>query len=493
MRSPAEIVRSTAAAILVPPPAHLRGARALAAVLLMVGLLTSAPGRAAEPLRLHPENPHYLSWRGEPTVLVTSGEHYGAVLNLDFDYQPYLEELQSHGLNQTRTFTGAYCEPPGAFNIQGNTLAPDEGRLICPWARSAVDGYAGGGHKFNLTRWDDAYFQRLKDFVRTAGQRGVVVELVLFCPFYEDAMWELSPMNAQNNVNGVGEMPRTEVYTLEHPKLLEIQQAMVRKIVRELNEFDNLYYEICNEPYFGGVTDTWQRRIVETIVETEKELPHTHLIAQNIANESKEITDPNPRVSIFNFHYANPPKAVAQNYDLDRVIGDDETGFDGSKDVTYRREGWEFLLAGGGIYSNLDYSFTADHERGTATPRAPGGGGESLRKQLGILKDFIHSVDFVRMKPNKSVITGGVPDGARAWALVDPGKAYAIYLNAGQQASLTLDLPAGTYTAEWLNTKSGETDKRERIEHDGGDRELKSPRYEEDVALRIRSVEADGS
>ncbi len=44
---------------------------------------------------LHPDNPHYFLWRGEPTVLVTSGEHYGAVLNLDFDYVAYLDELQT--------------------------------------------------------------------------------------------------------------------------------------------------------------------------------------------------------------------------------------------------------------------------------------------------------------------------------------------------------------------------------------------------------------
>ena len=30
--------------------------------------------------------------------------------------------------------------------------------------------------------------------------------------------------------------------------------GLVRKVVRELNEFDNVYFEICNEPYFGGVT-----------------------------------------------------------------------------------------------------------------------------------------------------------------------------------------------------------------------------------------------
>jgi hypothetical protein len=49
-------------------------------------LLGSAGHLLAEPLRLHPDNPHYFLYRGQPLLLITSGEHYGAVLNLDFDY-----------------------------------------------------------------------------------------------------------------------------------------------------------------------------------------------------------------------------------------------------------------------------------------------------------------------------------------------------------------------------------------------------------------------
>ncbi len=58
-------------------------------------------------MSLHPENPHYLLFRGKPTILMGSTEHYGAVLNGDFDYVPYLEELESKKLNLTRTFSGA--------------------------------------------------------------------------------------------------------------------------------------------------------------------------------------------------------------------------------------------------------------------------------------------------------------------------------------------------------------------------------------------------
>ena len=35
---------------------------------------------AREPLTLHPQNPHYFLWRGEPTILITSAEHFGSVI-----------------------------------------------------------------------------------------------------------------------------------------------------------------------------------------------------------------------------------------------------------------------------------------------------------------------------------------------------------------------------------------------------------------------------
>ena len=362
--------------------------------LLLCLLAPAVLALGAEPIKLHPENAHYLLWRGKPTVLITSGEHYGAVLNADFNYKKYLQTLQSHGFNLTRTFSGAYCEPFRAFRIENNTLAPAKERFICPWARSNTPGYANGGNKFDLTKWDPAYFARLRDFVAQASKCGVVVELVLFCPFYEDPMWNLSPMNAANNINGIGTMKRTEVYTLKYPDLLAVQDAMVQKITEELKDFDNVYYEICNEPYFGGVTFEWQNHIAEVIVKTEMTLKTKHLIAQNIANKTKKVVEPNPQVSIFNFHYAKPPIAVTENYGLNKVIADDETGFAGSDPGPYRLEAWDFIIAGGAVYDNLDYSFTVGYEDGTAKINAPGGGGTVLRRQLEILKEFAKYFPF---------------------------------------------------------------------------------------------------
>jgi hypothetical protein len=190
-------------------------------------------------------------------------------------------------------------------------------------------------------------------------------------------------------------------------------------------------------------------------------------------------------VSIFNFHYAKPPDTVTDNYNLNKVIGDDETGFTGSEPKPYRLEGWDFIIAGGAVYSNLDYSFFMSHEDGTGKINAPGGGGAVLHKQLQILSNFINGFNFVRMRPDNSIIKGGVPENTTARALIEEGRAYAIYINGGSEVGLIVELPKGVYTAEWVNTKTGEIDKKETFEHTGGNRTLKSPKYQDDIALRI--------
>ena len=470
-------------------------------VLLLAASLTPPASAADErkPISLHPDNGHYFRFRGKPTVLVTSGEHYGAVLNADFDYVPYLDELKSRDLNLTRTFSGVYREVPGSFNIQGNTLAPKPGRYVSPWARA--------GEKYDLAKWNDDYFRRLKDFVAKAGERGVVVELVLFCTFYEDRLWDICPLNQKNNVNRVGKVDREKVHTLTERPLVDAQLAFVRKVVSEMKEFDNLYYEVCNEPYFAGVADDWQRLVAKTVAETEQSFPHRHLVARNIANGSAKFQNPDPNVSILNFHYCNPPDAVAMNYELNKVVSYDETGFRGSGDAVYRTHAWQFLLAGGAVYDNLDYSFTPDTEDGTAkvTPPTPGGGGRELRRQLLALRKFIDGFAFVRMTPDAKAVAVKA-GGAEARVLSEQGKQYAIYLSrlredkgrdgkgtgrfsdpaAGKTVLIELDLPAGNYAGEWVNPRTGET-QPQKVEA-GGKVTIESPPFEQDLGLRLVSV-----
>jgi hypothetical protein len=334
-----------------------------------------------------------------------------------------------------------------------------------------------------------------------------MVELNLFCPFYEESMWALSPMNAANNINGVGDIARTNVYTLDKSGgLLPVQEAMVRKLVSELKGFDNLYFEICNEPYFAGVTLPWQHHIAETITTAEAPLGAHHLISQNIANYKATIENPDPAVSIFNFHYATPPDTVEANFQLRKVLGDNETGFRGTNDSQYRMEAWDFIVAGGGLFNNLDYSFIAGHEDGTFVyPESqPGGGSPALRRQYAFLKRLIQGFDFIHMRPDNGVVKAELPPGASARALVRPDQDYLIYIRTGlgdwkkhperkvkfkaRELPVEVTVPAGEFVVEWFDTKSGSSIERARFSQIGGPQTLLAPAFEDDVALTVKKI-----
>jgi hypothetical protein len=473
-------------------------ARRLLVFLLAVGC-TAAP-----PVRLHPNNPHYYEFRGKPFLAVTSAEHYGALINRDFDYRKYFDTLARDGMRLTRIFTGLYREAPDSFDIARNTLAPAPDRFLTPYARTATPGALDGLNKWDLDQWNPEYWSRLHDLVRYAAERGIIVQVTLFCTYYTDFMWEASPLHANNNVNGTPQVPRTEVLTMKHPELVRRQAQFVRKIVTELNGYDNVTWEICNEPYFHGVTLEWQHHVASLIRETESKLPERHLIARNVANFAQAVTEPHPAISILHFHYARPPVAVAMNYGLGRLIGFDETGFDGTLDFPYRIQAWDFILAGGGHYNHLDYSFTVGHEDGTfAFPKTqPGGGGPELRRQLKTLIDFMEGFEFLRMAPRNELILGGVPPEASARLLAEDGRAYALYLHHGkvlrdyvpryvvrpgrQRATLVVNLPAGAYTARWWHPLTGRIEGPEEFDHPGGPRYLLTPEYQQDLALELR-------
>jgi hypothetical protein len=473
----------------------------------------------AQPLRLLPQNPHYFEYKGKPTVIVGSGEHYGAVMNTAFDYKTYLQTLNRDGMNTTRLFTGAYFEVPGAFGIQKNTMAPKPEDLLLPWSRgvqteTAGQGYALGGNRFDLTRWNPAYFARLKDFLSHAERNGVIVEVTLFSSYYGEG-WAYHPFNRPNNVNTTTPVKALDANTLNNGNVLIHQEAYVREIVRAVNGFDNVYFEIQNEPW-ADLKDTilvrneyhepapgksadwrstlevtaqrandWQRRVAEWIVSEEQKLPKKHLISQNIGNFHYPVANPDPNVSIFNFHYALP-EAVTENYYLNKVIGFNETGFAGRRDATYRRQAWRFMMAGGGLFNQLDYSFSLGFENGQDTSyAAPGGGSPALRQQFRILKTYLEKLDLPKLKPATGLVvaapaatTHALTNGTSQWIVY--GEPLGLNWSAWQ-----LNLTRGNYRAEWTDVVTGQVLKNETYTHTGGPLRLK-PVGRNDVVLLLR-------
>ena len=114
---------------------------ALAGVMGCQGAAAAADASRSEsgPIRKHPDNPHYFAYKGKPLVLITTDEHYGAVINLDFDYIPFLDRLHEYGMNLTRIYPGGIIELKDQY-AKGNPLGPAPGRFLLPWKQSAVTG-----------------------------------------------------------------------------------------------------------------------------------------------------------------------------------------------------------------------------------------------------------------------------------------------------------------------------------------------------------------
>ena len=457
-------------------------------------------GSAAPPIRLHPKNPHYFEFRGKAVALITSGEHYGAVINGPFDYRRYLDTLAKDGLNFTRLFGGSYIEVPAqSFGIKRNDLAPEPGKFIAPWVRT--------GDKFDLNQWNPEFFQRYRDFLAEAGKRGIVVEVTLFSSHYQEAHWKLSPFNPANNVNGTNAIDWKELNTLKNGNILGWQERYARKLVHEAGDFDNVTFEIQNEPwsdrgelasvvnpYLQGpardrypnsidVADKlsmdWQARVAGWIASEDG--AHGHLIAQNYANFGFPVKELAPEASVVNFHYAYP-RAVEDNYGLQKAIGYDETGFLGQDDLTYLRQAWNFMMAGGSTFDALDYSFSVGHEDGLdAAPNGPGGGSATLRRELGILSRFLNGLPLTELRPDRTAVKHA--GGAVARVLTTHSE-YAIYLDGDGPVDITLSLPPGSYSGEFVDIVSGA--KTPAAFQAAGEKTITTAAFHGGIALRLK-------
>ncbi len=485
--------------------------------MLGLALTLLATQSEAEPIKLHPSNPHYYLFNGQPTILITSAEHYGAVVNKDFDYVTYFDTLKSYGLNYTRIYPGALFEPMGKF-LKGNTLGPKPWSLVVPWARSNVPGYSLCGNKFDLDQWDSEYFSRLRDLVSKAADRGIVVEICFFNAQYSDT-WPISPLSSDNNIQGVGRCDFEDAQTLNHPDLVKREDDYVRKITQEVNAYDNVILEICDEPFLTGtpiaLAGPWVGHFIEVIKNAERGLPNRHLIAQQLEGPVGGPCDfsTHPDVSIIVAQYVweslaeqmGGMKALDLEYGHNKPIEFNETSYypssyKGDKVADSRVEAWEFVVGGGASFNQLNGLYTAQDPAGKTPDNA------QILRALQNLKGFIYSFDFVKMQPDKSLVVSGVPEGAICRASSQSGQQYALYLHHSKDGTgsswpagdaytvvpgsytdrLVLKLPAGTYKIDWVEPATGSIVLTDTITHKGGNRTFTTPTHSVDIALRIK-------
>jgi hypothetical protein len=103
------------------------------------------------------------------------------------------------------------------------------------------------------TKFDQAYFGRLRDRVIAAGDQGIYIAVMLFggwalhlSPTPDNV--EGHPFHAANNVNGIGITSIVDYQVLPLDQRVQaLQEAYVRKVVDTVHDLPNVLYEVANE------------------------------------------------------------------------------------------------------------------------------------------------------------------------------------------------------------------------------------------------------
>ena len=471
------------------------------AVLFFFWAAAVNPGSAWEPVRAHPLNPYVVEFRGKPTLLRTFGPAYEWLFDSSLTYTPYMDVFHRDGMNLTRIWCIGYP-----------AWTPEH--VNQPWPRATTGANALDGlKKWDLSKWNEDYFIRLKAIAQAASDRGIVVEFTFLSVFYSDLEWQKSPFHPSNNVQGYGASGNrydSMRQNSANASLMERQTAAVRRIVRELNGFDNVIFEIQNEPFWNeeNVKDdeevAFHNSMLAAIRDEEATLQNRHLVAHNFPQQMAAMS---ADFDILNEHYpaavpnttiAGAEALLSNHYSRGKILSLDETNT--INEAQTRLEAWMFFIGGGGIYDGLDYEGKVYTE---ADPSGDTPLGASIRGTVRNAATYMERMHLVALRRNLAWVTGGIPSGARLQASANPGQQYVAYLHHGQSgganfqlnynpinssnhnASLNVTLPAGTWRAVWTRPADLVELHVQSFTHTGGPKTLQQVTYQADVALCI--------
>jgi hypothetical protein len=268
---------------------------AIPAVLLLASYVTAGP--ATGPLRVNPDNPRYFTdgtrqADGKYRAVYLSGAHtWDNLIDMGkddppapFDFDAYLHALERDGHN----FIRLWAWDSTRWDTRANeNLGKDFVHHVAPqpWLRTGPGDALDGKPKFDLTRFNRAYFDRLRARIEAARKRDIYVSVMLFegwGMFHGNQgraspdgwAWRSHPFHPENNVNGL-KLPagaRATVHRLGDEKVQALQAAYVRMVIETVNDLNNVLYEVTNE---GGNKD-WDWWVVRTVHDYEKTKPKQH-------------------------------------------------------------------------------------------------------------------------------------------------------------------------------------------------------------------------
>lgn len=368
------------------------------------------------------------------------------------DWSGYLDWLGGHGHNLTRLWAGIH------HNYMTSECATPWYMSPVPWPRSGTPGAADGGNRFDLASWNPEWFTRLRERVRSAGERGVYVMVTLF-----DG-WDLEnngrranqflfhPFNSRNNVNGIGFSDETSGWrVLRTPAeggseaVWERQKAYIHEVMDVLGGLPGVIYEVANEA--GGGADAWEERVVKEVQAYGAGLEYQHPIVRSFAwkdgasNGDLYASAAEGVVIAMDQSaptYQNPPVTSDQVLFTD---GDHNCGV--CNGMTARDVARTVLS--GNQYLMMDAWHSSASCYGARA--ADDGDYEPVRYTLGVLLRFLNSLDLSAVRPLENA------GGETGFVMGDPDSGYVVLAPGGVQR---IDL-SGTerrYRVYWHDTAS---------------------------------------
>jgi hypothetical protein len=463
---------------------------------------------AAGPLTVSATNPRYFTAAagdsaGEAAVYLTGSHiwnnlHDGmgpgtgcAETPERLDYDAYLDFLVDHGHNFIRLWRWEQFKSQAAAGDFHLCMTPQ------PWMRTGPGAATDGRPRFDLDRFDEAFFERLRGRVAAAGDRGIYVAVM----FFDGWALHLSPapdhveghpFHAANNVNGVGigSIVDYQVLPLD-PRVQQLQEAYIRKVVDTLHDLPNLLWEVANESSGGGQVDPafaqmlgqagtpewgdsteWQYWVIDTVKRHEAErgyqrhpmgmtmqfpVPEQTKVNEPLLDSRAEWISPGYDDEVF----AGGGHPMAPGSPPSRWL-EDPPPADGRKVVI---SDTDHYAPGGGDALWAWKSFLRGHHPilmdmgliGGVDPPDPAAGGpmsyaafEPARYAMGDTLRFAQRMNLIEMQPRAEV-------GSTGYALVNPGEEYLILQPSGAADPFTVLLEPGTYSAEWFGIEARQT------------------------------------
>lgn len=425
-----------------------------------------------------------------------------------FDYARYLEFLADHGHNFFRLYVWEQ-----AFGV------PWTGRPVwfspLPYQRTGPGMALDGRPRFNLHAWNPDYFQRLRERVQEAGNRGIYVSVMLFNGWSVDAKsgamtdglrrqglgdpWKGHPFNPQNNVNGIDGGAGGLVHSLGNPLVTELQKAYVRKVIDTVGDLDNVLWEISNES--NGQATAWEYEMIRFIHQYEATRPKQHpvgMTAEFPGGVNSDLWNSpadwiSPGSSSQGDYALNPPAAAGGKV----IVSDTDHiwGIGGSPEWVWK----SFTRGLNPIFmdpyqAGLLELYPLYPASGPADPRSPEW--EAIRRNLGYAAAYAQRINLAAMVPHPELASSG-------YCLADSGSQYLVYVPriSGWRGRVLRELPAswpeeavqvdlsraaGAMSFEWFRPESGTTIDAGMVAG-GAKRSLSDPMPGEGMVLYIHT------